>query len=279
MGCGCSSLKGEDVASVNNAPVDPALEPAKRVNTNFSTIDYEQDSHDRRMTEYAPHETLKPKNSHDSTAGRHKSPLEPGPADGDGLLPADSAASDSNTVVNATNGDQQGRPGGSPHEATRAHADGDLTLKPYQTFDGGDWDTGATRPAQTRPRVVDDKQPTTQDPTSSLAKDEFAMSNDPADPSNQESKHQGHGKHHSNNGDAAEQRKKSWLGQKYASFQQAKQGPGVQLSDEELKKYTGKDGAELQEWARNRPGVAGNQSAGRIGTDWAMAGSASYAAG
>jgi hypothetical protein len=35
-----------------------------------------------------------------------------------------------------------------------------------------------------------------------------------------------------------------------------------QISDEDLLRYTGKTRAELHEWARDRPGIAGDQAAG-----------------
>ena len=58
MGCGSSSLKGDTNVGVN----DPAPQPIKKVRTDFSTVDYGQDSQNgRRMTEFAPHETDRPK--------------------------------------------------------------------------------------------------------------------------------------------------------------------------------------------------------------------------
>ncbi|EXJ93000.1 hypothetical protein A1O3_01556 [Capronia epimyces CBS 606.96] len=281
MGCGFSSLKGEDVPAVNNPPTTEIGEPARRVNTNFSTVDYDQDSRGRRMTEYAPDETVKPKPSrsrHSTTEPDQPSP-QLGRAEDDG--PAGPHGSETNTAANGELSAQHGPVTASyPHEVSRpqaADADGDFKLKPYQTLDGGDWDSTTVEAAQTRPHA--NGEPASQDPTSSLAKDEFATSNDPANPVNQESKHRNSKKHSSSDNETAGARKKSWLGQKYASYQQSKQGRGVQLSDEELKKYTGKDHAELKEWAKTHPGVAGNQGSGRIGTDSAMASSAPYVAG
>jgi hypothetical protein len=37
-----------------------------------------------------------------------------------------------------------------------------------------------------------------------------------------------------------------------------------QISDADLLKYTGKNRAELNDWAKNQPGVAGNQAAGKL---------------
>lgn len=53
MGCGSSSLKGE-----GGSGVDP--QPIRKVNTNFSTINYDQsDNKKRRNTEYAPDDTIR----------------------------------------------------------------------------------------------------------------------------------------------------------------------------------------------------------------------------
>lgn len=297
MGCGCSSLKGDDLPNVNSAPTttttEPGLEPARRVNTNFSAINYEQDSHGRRLTEYAPDETLKPKSRPDSTAGEparssSSPPPQLGRADVDGRA-SDSNAATTIDMTNLNGTEQPARTAAYPHEASAtalkrdAHnnldGDHDLRLKPYQTIDGGDWDQNQSTQARQQPHlngVLDDEQ---SDPTSSLAKDEFATSNDPAALENQESKHNPH-RHRpdglSSNG-VVDERKKSWLGRKYSSYQQTKRGQGVsQISDEELKKYTGRDRAELKEWAETQPGIAGGQPAGRIGTDSAQAGSAPH---
>ncbi|KAK5452726.1 hypothetical protein LTS15_006874 [Exophiala xenobiotica] len=72
----------------------------------------------------------------------------------------------------------------------------------------------------------------------------------------------GYGKENADNDNDNENRNRrspSWLGQRYASYQAAKQGRGV--SDDDLKKYTGKDRAEFDEWAAQQPGVAGRQLA------------------
>jgi hypothetical protein len=73
----------------------------------------------------------------------------------------------------------------------------------------------------------------------------------------------GYGKGNADNDDNGNENRNrnspSWLGQRYASYQAAKQGRGV--SDDDLKKYTGKDRAEFDEWAAQQPGVAGRQAA------------------
>ncbi|CAM1510903.1 Fc.00g084160.m01.CDS01 [Cosmosporella sp. VM-42] len=48
----------------------------------------------------------------------------------------------------------------------------------------------------------------------------------------------------------------------YQRYQDKKNGPGI--SDEDLKKYTGKTREELNAWADTQPGVGKNQLAGKI---------------
>ena len=59
-----------------------------------------------------------------------------------------------------------------------------------------------------------------------------------------------------------------FLGDKYKAFQNYKNGRNTdgssKISDEDLKKYTGLDKAEMAKFATNTPGVAGNQNAGSI---------------
>ncbi|KAH6838386.1 hypothetical protein B0I37DRAFT_387644 [Chaetomium sp. MPI-CAGE-AT-0009] len=50
----------------------------------------------------------------------------------------------------------------------------------------------------------------------------------------------------------------------YQRYVDAKRGRNVQISDADLLKYTGKTKDELQKWAKDRPGVAGNQAAGKL---------------
>jgi hypothetical protein len=54
--------------------------------------------------------------------------------------------------------------------------------------------------------------------------------------------------------------KKSW----YQRYVDAKRGRNAQISDADLKKFTGKTRDELNAWAKDRPGVAGNQAAGTL---------------
>lgn len=57
MGCGSSSLKGEQPSDVNTE----APKPITKTKTNFSTIDYDSTATERRDTVYAPHESARQK--------------------------------------------------------------------------------------------------------------------------------------------------------------------------------------------------------------------------
>ncbi len=50
----------------------------------------------------------------------------------------------------------------------------------------------------------------------------------------------------------------------YQRFVDATTGRNVQISDEDMVKYTGMTRAELHTWSKDRPGVAGNQPAGKL---------------
>ena len=51
----------------------------------------------------------------------------------------------------------------------------------------------------------------------------------------------------------------------YQKYQDLKRGPGTsQMSDEDLKKYTGMDRAEFDKYSATTPGVAGGQAAGSL---------------
>ncbi|KAJ0158691.1 hypothetical protein CTA2_11072 [Colletotrichum tanaceti] len=59
---------------------------------------------------------------------------------------------------------------------------------------------------------------------------------------------------------AEEQPKKSL----YQRYQDKKTGRDNVISDEDLLKYTGKSRDEINDWAKDRPGVAGNRAAGTL---------------
>ncbi|EXJ70933.1 uncharacterized protein A1O5_05925 [Cladophialophora psammophila CBS 110553] len=293
MGCGSSSLKGADIPDLNSQPTTATgAQPIRKIRTNFSEVDYDQNARERRLTEYAPHEQPPPvrEESHDFTAEQsgyeqwQQYDTQPGRQSYDAGPPMGYVL-----------------PQGSMSGPDAADRDRGASLKPYQTFDGGDWDNQDAS-AQRQESYVNGTQETRGDPTSNASKNQFAAANDPANPSNQEGHHSQPNDHHrdqrqasryNNNDDELnnvspisyntgtdpganpdihgddDEPKKSWLGQKYASFQSAKRGSG--LSDEDVLKYTGKDRKELNEWVQNRPGVGPNQEAGRVGSDSGLA--------
>ncbi|KAK5034661.1 hypothetical protein LTR13_006317 [Exophiala sideris] len=297
MGCGGSKLKGDDVPNLNSQPVpvnQPVNQPIKKVNTNFSTIDYDQDAQHRRLTEYAPHETPRaPSLKHDMPVqATEQQQYQYQEQWQESSFMTETFGPSGPGPLGSTPGG-----GGYPHDGLGSQAglqraggptvDG-AALKPYQTNDPTDWDrdreNGQRRESHHRSSNVgagDQDRDGDRDPTSSRAKDEFAEENDPAT----QKQHQ----HHDRNGDDGadgeqnhgraaaaadsddddDEKKKTWLGQKYASFQSAKQGKGV--SDDDLKAYTGKDRAEFDEWTANQPGVGGRQASGVVGSDGAYA--------
>lgn len=243
MGCGSSSLKGDDLPNLNSQPINTADalggQPMKKVRTDFSDINYEQDAQQRRMTEYAPHETPAP-------------------------IREQSISTEQPQDIIKQQKEQLNLDGGGSVDAIDP---GDTTLKPYQTFDGGDWDKAEASQAQAKAQAPVVNGTDSTDPTSSLSKFEFASANDPANPANQENHHHQHPSQSQqlqaqDSQDGSTAKKGSWLGLKYSSFQSSKRGSGI--SDEELKKYTGKDREELREWAKNRGGVGGGQPAGAV---------------
>jgi hypothetical protein len=243
MGCGSSSLKGDDVPNLNSQPVTaPENQPMKKVKTNFSNIDYDADVQHRRLTEYAPHETPAPirELSHDASAEQAG-----GPADAQHRPSKNKDLDPNQGSLNADPSTEASY----PHQ-TGAGTEKDAALKPYKTIDSGDWDKDDVNNAASQ-----QTRATPGDPTSSTAKDAFASANDPANGTNgtEDTFHDAHDEHQDS------EHKKSWLGQKYASFASAKRGTGP--SDEDVLKYTGKDRQELGEWAQGRDGVGGNQSA------------------
>ncbi|KIW41273.1 uncharacterized protein PV06_06846 [Exophiala oligosperma] len=280
MGCGQSSLKGDDLPDLNSQPVE---RPIKKVQTNFSDVNYDQDSQQRRMTEYAPNETPRQyppvqeqdgedaNQDLDPTAGSSRplgsgafgggsSGIDDGLAAGLGVRDASYPHQTSGMdLINPNNN----HAGGSGHDPADQNA-----LKPYQTFDGTDWDNDNFQnqiPNQHQNHGNHDHHDQTSnlngyDPTSRQAKRDFAKENDPARHDHFQGGSHGIGE------DAAQdqqQQKGSWLGQKYANYQASKAGPGV--NDEDLRRYTGKDRAEFDEWAETQPGVGARQPANDAG--------------
>ncbi|KAI3392654.1 hypothetical protein diail_5335 [Diaporthe ilicicola] len=60
--------------------------------------------------------------------------------------------------------------------------------------------------------------------------------------------------------DSADDQSKKSL---YQRYQDAKRGKPI--PDEEVKKHMGMSKEELKDWAQDRPGVGGNQAAGKLG--------------
>lgn len=306
MGCGGSKLKGDDVPTLNSQAVNlNPNQPIKKVNTNFSAIDYDQDAQHRRLTEYAPHETP----ARPPSPLRHDMPVQATEQQQQQYQEQWQTSSSFATAGYSGPGGVLGGTSGTgyPHEQLGSQAGGGgqqrpggtnddgAQLKPYQTIDGGDWDReNEQQQRREDPHVRrgdadhDRDRDRDRDPTSSRAKEDFAEENDPANP-------RSHGHDHRNGvGDQDDRdhdhdraaptaaaadggdddgvddvdedgNKKSWLGQKYSAFQSAKQGKGV--SDDDLKTYTGKDRAEFDDWAANHPGVGGRQVSGTTGSD------------
>lgn len=214
MGCGSSSLKGDAPGGIGG---DEPAAPARKVNTNFSSVDYDTGAKARRMTEYAPHETER---------------------------------------VKSTGGDDDAAKDPADPLATRD----DPNLKPYQTIDDG---SATTYPhervaaSSTTPQVNGDNN---RDPTSDAAKDSFATANDPANPSNQDSSLQPPA-----DSSGQPEKRRSWLGEKYKKYSDARDGRNKSISDEDMQKYTGKTNEEMQAMVRDGKGVGAGQQANTVG--------------
>lgn len=50
----------------------------------------------------------------------------------------------------------------------------------------------------------------------------------------------------------------------YRRFKDSKASRSGEISDEDMLKYTGKTKAEVKDWSKDAPGVAGNQAAGKL---------------
>ncbi len=222
MGCGSSSLKGDNPTGVGGAAED--TRPARKVNTNFSMPDYDTGApKNRRMTEYAPDETERPKS--------------PSP-DLDDLDPA-----------------------GGP-------APSDDRIKPYQTLSGGQDQSyphesaGAGGVGATSRQVNGDSTGAglSPDPTSQVAKDNFAAANDPANNTTLDSNNS-----NTINPETGKERKRSWLGEKYKNYADKRDSRPAdgekKFTDEELKKYTGKTNEEMRKMVEEGRGVGAGQSA------------------
>jgi hypothetical protein len=146
MGCGSSSLKGEAPSSGLSGDPSPQI---RKVNTNFSAINYEgSDQKKRRMTEYAPHETVRQQS--------HVSGIDPGKSSaGDDIGPDGERLQPYQTLGDGPN---------------------DIPLKdqsyPHEKIAGGG--SAGSSQAMNGVNGVDGI-----DPLSGKAKEEFATTNDP----------------------------------------------------------------------------------------------------
>ena len=129
-----------------------------------------------------------------------------------------------------------------------------VELKPYQTIEGDDPLSPSEAPASSSAPVSNGVYGE-WDPTSMKAKDEFAGKNDPASSAKQLNGEE------SGTGEGEKQRKQSWLGKKYQQYSDEKQGRNKEISDEDMKKYTGKSKDEITEFVEEGDGVGGKQSA------------------
>ena len=223
MGCGSSSLKGDNPTGVGGAAED--TRPARKVNTNFNTPDYDTGADkQRRMTEYAPHETERPK-----------------------------------SAVSKDDDDGPGGPAGGPSSEVKDVDD--KNLKPYETLSDGQnqgypHESAAAGGSSTTPQVNGDTSADV-DPTSQSAKDTFAATNDPANNAKNTDTLNPDG--------TTKERKRSWFGEKYKSFTDARDNRPAEgqnkFTDEELKKYTGKSNEEVKGMVEEGKGVGGGQSA------------------
>jgi hypothetical protein len=228
MGCGSSSLKGDGPNAIGG---DEPARPAKKINTNFASVDYDSGARARRLTEYAPHETETAR-AKSSGGGESEAPKPPG--DGEDLEPYHTIE-DNKDIKDMTY----------PHENRAAES-------------------------STTPQVNGDTDPTTEQ-----AKNQFASTNDPANPINQDTSLQ------PPTDDIQQSEKRgSWFGKKYKEFSDAKSGRNNQISDEDMQKYTGKTKDEITDMVKEGKGVGRGQQANAVGpgTGW-TAGSSGGAVG
>jgi hypothetical protein len=155
MGCGSSSLKGDQPTGLTGG--DDAPQPIRKVKTNFSTVDYDAGtsaSKKRRMTEYAPEDTIRNRSEASGAA--------PGSRDGGGP-----SAGGVGGVGGVGDGEK-------------------VELEPYHTRESKDFDVRDVGYPHENPRVSGQHERVNEngeglgsDPTSGAAKDEFARANDP----------------------------------------------------------------------------------------------------
>lgn len=222
MGCGSSSLKGDSPTGVGGDSSDPAPRPVKKVATNFSTVDYDNtDNKKRRNTEYAPHET---------------------------------AAQESNieeVVAHANNGVEQPK---------------DETVEPYHDPDSptAQRETVPTRLSD----MIDERNGVNHDanagadPLSAQSKDKFAEQNAPAHNTSTGTDYEGSTlAPDSIPPGGAGEKKSSMFGKAYKKYSDSRDGRNTNISEDDMKKYTGKSKEEMTRYMQEGEGVGGGQGA------------------
>ncbi|KAK5078446.1 hypothetical protein LTR64_003141 [Lithohypha guttulata] len=258
MGCCQSDLKGEKQEDIDNQ----APQPIKQVKTNFSTVDYDAAASGRRDTIVAPEEVRQKSNPLPSLSEKETSSLHPQSLDSTAV---------SSTKPQVTGDDRisfDNRIEDQPSLGIESrHIEDTQTRLPYE-------DVTASPTTPTAAHTIGEQLPGTKTYPSGLACCQQRQTHKhnrtehiimglfnkskklPEDPSNPILSSE-------SGGVTTEDRpRKKSLYQKY---QDLKRGPSTsQLSEEDLKKYTGMDRTEFDKWAATTPGVAGGQAAGSL---------------
>lgn len=240
MGCGSSSLKGEGAGGGLSGD---APQPIRKVNTNFSTIDYEAEvpaNQRRRMTEYAPDETVRSR------------------SEASGVDPNRSTSIDRPPPPIA--GQTSEGPGGEKLEPYHTINDTKDMSYPHEMIgsssqpNAGVAITNGSADHHNNNNNIDGLADQ-NDPTTAEAKDRAA---DRAEPiNNQRTGTNSNSLSPPADGEAGkENRRKSWI-DKFRSGKENRE-----ISDEEMKKYTGMTNAEMKEYARTGEGVGADRVRG-----------------
>ena len=218
---GCGSSSLKGDSPQGVGTDDPAPKPVKKVATNFSSVNYE---------------TADPKQRRNTEYAPHETERQP--------------SASSEAVAHANKGlvptEEAPKKDGEP-------------LAPYQTIDGDEPMSPSEVHKSAAPNGFQDGGP--NDPTSTMAKKEFATENDPAVGVKNQVNGESYNSPSSNDIQAGEsgERKKSWLGKKYSQYSDARDGRNSQISDEDMQKYTGKSKDEITEFMETGEGVGGGQ--------------------
>ncbi|KIW77389.1 hypothetical protein Z517_09835 [Fonsecaea pedrosoi CBS 271.37] len=203
MGCGSSSLKGSDIPNLNSQPTTvTSAQQIKKIGTNFSDVDYDQNARQRRMTEYAPHEQPPPRMREESrdigATEQNTVAWEQWQQEYQYDTRPDRPGENSGVLTGHHGGNDRTMSGSGPADRNNNNNnDGDL--RPYQTMDGGDWDNQDYQRQQRQQSYANGggMQDGGGDPTSDMAKNAFATANDPANPNYQDGQRGGGGPRYS----------------------------------------------------------------------------------